>query len=397
MMTETVPEPTALPAPLVSTPQWVCWREEQRDGKATKVPVEPGDGGFASATNPDTWRSFEAAREHAAATDCGVGFVFTAIDRFVGVDLDDCRDPDSGTLDDPASEIVAQLDSYTEVSPSGTGVHVLAVGTLPEGRSRHGTVEMYDDARFFTVTGEHVADTPATLKRRSDALVAVHDEYVQSEATDKAAEPAESAATQVASASIATDSGGTAVEDQELLEKAKTAANGDKFQRLWRGSTAGYPSQSEADLALCCMLAFWTGGDAAQIDHLFRQSGLMCEKWDEVHFADGATYGERTVERAIVGTDERYDSERDGSWTPIGEDNTVATVAPGADAANWRGQAKSDEQAMADALERLRTRLDELEAENSELQAQLVAERKRRRQLEAEDDGQRFFSFLRPE
>jgi len=60
-------------------------------------------------------------------------------------------------------------------------------------------------------------------------------------------------------------------------------------------------------MALCCLLAFWTGGDRTQMDHLFRQSGLLREKWDEVHYADGSTYGEKTIERAIATTSEFYD------------------------------------------------------------------------------------------
>jgi primase-polymerase (primpol)-like protein len=398
-MTDEVPAATALPDPLVSTPQWVCWREESRDGKATKVPVEPGASEYASTIDPETWRSFDVAREHAVATGCGVGFVFTAIDRFVGVDLDDCRDPDSGALSEQATAIIEDLDSYTEVSPSGTGVHVLAVGTLPEGRSRHGCVEMYDNARFFTVTGDRVPDTPATIARRSEALTAVHEEYVQPEETGDEAETSEPSATTVSDASTLDASDGTVLDDETLLEKAKTAANGAKFQRLWRGSTAGYPSQSEADLALCCLLAFWTGGDAVRMDRLFRQSELMREKWDEVHYADGATYGERTIERAIAGTDERYDGEEDGSWPPIDEGDTATTAATGGEAtdgpaADWRGQAASDEQAIADTLKKLRARLRQLEAENSELEAELEAERKRRCQFEADNDSQGFFSFL---
>jgi len=75
------------------------------------------------------------------------------------------------------------------------------------------------------------------------------------------------------------------------------------------GNTVGYDSQSEADMALCCLLAFWTGGDRTQMDHLFRQSGLLREKWDEVHYADGSTYGEKTIERAIATTSEFYDPD----------------------------------------------------------------------------------------
>jgi len=93
------------------------------------------------------------------------------------------------------------------------------------------------------------------------------------------------------------------------LEKARNASNGEKFQRLWNGQTRGYESHSEADLALCSLLAFWTGGDRSRIDRLFRQSGLMREKWDEVHYADGSRYGEKTIERAIAGVSEYYDPE----------------------------------------------------------------------------------------
>src|SRR5207302_522329 len=67
--------------------------------------------------------------------------------------------------------------------------------------------------------------------------------------------------------------------DDEILCRARTAANGDKFRRLWGGDTGGYVSPSEADLSLCSLLAFWTGPDAERIDRLFRKSGLMREKW----------------------------------------------------------------------------------------------------------------------
>ena len=89
--------------------------------------------------------------------------------------------------------------------------------------------------------------------------------------------------------------------DAQLLAKATGAANGTTFERLWYGAWDGaYPSQSEADLALCGILAFWTGRDAQRIDQLFRASGLYRPKWDVKHFADGRTYGERTVAIAVA-------------------------------------------------------------------------------------------------
>ncbi|RDZ39560.1 hypothetical protein C5B91_19430 [Haloferax sp. Atlit-10N] len=235
----------------------------------------------------------------------GIGFVFTEEDPIVGVDLDDCRNPETGDVDDDAQDIIERLDSYTEISPSGTGYHVLIKGELLEGRNRRGHIELYDTARFFTVTGDRVDDTPGHVKRRQDALEAIHREYVQLYSENK--EPDRDEHTSVRDDTSTATTPTVDLEDDELLKKAKNASNGSKFERLWNGNTAGYDSNSEADMALCCLLAFWTGGDTTQMDTLFRQSGLLRAKWDEVHYADGSTYGEKTIERAIQATSEYYD------------------------------------------------------------------------------------------
>lgn len=95
--------------------------------------------------------------------------------------------------------------------------------------------------------------------------------------------------------------------DEQVLEKARAAQNGDDFSALWDGSWEGrFGSQSEADLSLCCSLAFWTGKNKEQMDRLFRQSKLFREKWDKVHHADGATYGEETLDQAIARTENVY-------------------------------------------------------------------------------------------
>ena len=296
-----------LPDALVEREQWVCWREEERDGKPTKVPVTPGSSGFASSTDPDTWRSFEAAVEYVETGDVeGIGFVFTDDDPIVGVDLDDCREPDTYEAEPPARDIIDRLDSYTEISPSGTGFHVLLKGELPEGRNRRGSVELYDSARYFTVTGKHVSETPLRVARRQDALEAIYREYVEEteSRTESGTTPRANDGWPDLDASVDVD-----LDDEDLLEKARNASNGEKFQRLWNGQTRGYESHSEADLALCSLLAFWTSGDRSRINRLFRQSGLMREKWDEVHYTDGSTYGEKTIERAVAGVSEYYDPE----------------------------------------------------------------------------------------
>lgn len=340
----------ALPARLTAREQWVCWREQERDGKLTKVPVDPTTGEHASTADDRTWASFDTARSYATseATIAGIGFVFTTTDPFVGVDLDDCRDPDTGTLTERTQAIVRQLDSYTEVSPSGTGVHVLVTGDLPGQRTRAGDVEMYEQGRYFTMTGAHLSMTPATIEARDDALTDVYETHIQPEADDDldgtgtapSAAGNEGQAPQgegQASRGEGQAPGGegppsnseTDVDrlDAALIERATNATNGDAFARLWEGSTAGYPSHSEADMALCMHLAFWTGGDRTWMDELFRQSGLMREKWDEVHTADGRTYGELTLAKALAKTDEFYDpsqiaaeergaGDREGKTTP---------------------------------------------------------------------------------
>lgn len=174
-----------LPDTLATKEQWICWREEEREGKPTKIPLKPyhTNGSLrAKSDDPETWRELETAiefhRSDRVDTD-GIGFMFASDGSVVGIDLDGCRDPESGEITAWAEDIVERLDSYTEVSPSGTGVHVLVEGGLPRGRRRRDEVEMYDEGRYFTVTGEHVEETPQEVKRRQDALTAVHSDYVQ--------------------------------------------------------------------------------------------------------------------------------------------------------------------------------------------------------------------------
>src|SRR5215211_2420572 len=154
--------------------QWVCWRSEERDGKSTKIPYSPITGRRASSTNPDTWGGYpEAVRACRKRGYDGLGFVFTEDDPFCGVDLDGCLDPLTEEIEPSAWTIIEELDSYTEVSPSGTGVHILVRAALPEGRNRKGRFEAYDRGRYFTVTGRHLAGSPQRIENRQEELQCV--------------------------------------------------------------------------------------------------------------------------------------------------------------------------------------------------------------------------------
>ena len=124
------------PGELRTTDQFVCWREESRDGNVTKVPYSV-HGGRASSTNPKTWAPFDEAVAVSARYD-GIGFVFTEDDPFAGIDIDKCRNVETGEIDPWARKIVAAFDSYTEASPSGTGLHIFVKATLPGPNNRKG-------------------------------------------------------------------------------------------------------------------------------------------------------------------------------------------------------------------------------------------------------------------
>src|SRR3954452_23419859 len=98
-----------IPEQLTERPQWVCWRLEERDGKKTKVPYTPGTERRASSTDLMTWRTFSEAQqayEQSEPPYDGIGFVFCSADPFAGVDLDECRDPESGKIEEWAQKII---------------------------------------------------------------------------------------------------------------------------------------------------------------------------------------------------------------------------------------------------------------------------------------------------
>jgi primase-polymerase (primpol)-like protein len=235
----------------------------------------------------------------------GVGFVFTLSDPFFGVDIDACINTATGEIASWAENIIHQLDTYTEVSQSGAGIHIVGKGKLPPGRRRQGQIETYDNGRFFALTGQHYPGTPLTVENRQAKIAALHAALFPPQAPQRP-----DATVRPSSVLLA---------DSEILEKMFLARNGAMVQRLWAGDTSGYVSHSEADLALCSHLAFWTGGDASRIDSLFRQSGLYREeKWNR------QDYRERTIGRVLESTrfsenplSPRHWHQRAQPWTGV--------------------------------------------------------------------------------
>lgn len=320
--------PDGIPQGLKDRDSWVCWRVETRDGDPTKVPVCPNTGSRASSTDDSTWSDFETALEAHTGDKirtAGLGFMFSPTGPFVGVDLDKCRDPESGEFDEWAQETLDELDTFSEVSPSGTGAHAIGKGDLPDGGNRKGDVEMYEEARFFTVTGEHLDATPFSVEHFQDALESVHTEYIAQDQEDDENASVDA----VSGASEPVD-----LDDRELLEKAKNADDGGKFEALWRGDTSGYDSHSEAVGALMLKLAFWTGGDARRMKELFQDSGLYPHpskpgKLDRLM--------DKEAEGAIREQNEFYDPDSENQ-TPKASTDGGAAAAPQPDPSQPSGE-----------------------------------------------------------
>jgi len=279
-------EETNIPPELKTLPIWVGFKFiTQKDKKAKKVPVNVATGGNAKSNEPATWRPLGEVIARADVLDLdAIGFAITK--PIIGIDIDGCVT--GGVIAPYARKIISALDSYTEFSPSGAGIHILCKGELPNDRkfSELG-VEMYSGGRFFTFTGDIVPECKGTIEARKDELLKLFEELKQAEEEKKSV--------------------------RSILSKIKKSKDSEAFFALYQGRwQESYPSQSEADLALCNKLAFWTGKDPALMDLLFRQSGLMRLKWDEKHFGDGKTYGQVVIEKAVKDVENVFD----GSASP---------------------------------------------------------------------------------
>jgi hypothetical protein len=292
--------PDAIPPELKGLRQWVIWRytwiegKNGKPGKWDKPLLNSHTGNLASHSSKKTWSDFDAAiRAYTfdGSNLDGIGFVFHKDNGLIGVDLDHCRDPITGIIEAWAQQAIETFNTYTEISTSGTGIHLICKGTLPGQGIKTKHAEIYNHVRYFCTTGNVVEGTPGTIEASDQAII--DDIYQRLRATQAGAKT---------TATPSNDGTGPSpdLDDDTLLEKALSARNSQKFRALWAGEVNGYPSQSEADLALCRQLAFWTQ-DPAQINRLFRRSERMREKWD-TH----PTYAEWTINKALETTREHY-------------------------------------------------------------------------------------------
>jgi hypothetical protein len=261
--------------------RWTLWTlEPGKDGKVTKPPCSP-EGFKHDITNPANLRTF-AELEPLALKFSGLGFALGEFDGVPlwGVDFDKCCNAALGGQFSPESrEVVIQLNSYAEYSPSGTGAHILGLGKLPiePGNKREVLIRPYPGCKqieikglgfYFTFTGRHLSKTPTDILDRQEQVLALYHRVAKIPKPGK-------------------DNGGLTI--------TMPVSEEERFQKLWAGDMSAYnDDHSKADFALCILLAKKYGCDAFKIDREFRKSGLYRDKWER------DDYRETTITRAIL-------------------------------------------------------------------------------------------------
>jgi hypothetical protein len=299
--------PENVPADLKAQARWIVWgyRWSPDKGKWDKPPADLS-GRIIDGTNPGNWHSFDEALGALHGVQPGphqldgIGLAMADEDSevaLVAVDLDRCRDTATGDVAPWAMAIVEKFATYTEVSPSGTGLRLFCRGRLAPAGRRKGPVEVYRKGHYLTVTGQTLNTTPTTVNHRQEAidwLLATHIDPPHEPSGQPTPPPPHPSPSSLP------------LDDADLLDRALRSKQGDKLRSLLDGSSDGYPSDSEADLATCCILAYWMSKDATRIERIFSTSSRgQRDKWK-----DRTDYRERTISKAISLTTDVYDPER---------------------------------------------------------------------------------------
>lgn len=293
-------------------PVWLLWKKEIRNDRPTKVPYQTLTK-FASSTDPATWSTFNSLKEKYfkdsdTTGEKGIGIVFEDTANIIGIDFDHCIV--DGVLHPDVATFVKLANTYTECSPSGTGLHLLFQKTskieLLANKHHFDTyaIEIYTTGRYFTFTeNEHELSKPLrqiTPDALSDLLTTLGYPWKKIEPVYQPTTPAEFSFT-----------------DDELLDKMFNSKNGAKVKKLWEGDLSEYnQDNSSADHALCMYLAFWTGKNAQQIEQLWLNSPLGQRKKTQ----ERDDYRQRTIQNAIAATNEVYTPPR--QYTKKDEDDT---------------------------------------------------------------------------
>ena len=280
--------PVGIPSELKAVARWVCWRADRKpDGRIDKLPLDKNNPNrkVNSLANCEAWET--VAKRVFRDQDLGLGF-YPDSDHtgLVGIDLDHVFRGQIVRLD--ALDIVEALDSYTEYSPSGTGLHVWIRASFSPSNHNSKALEIKSKGNsYLTVTG-NVYGEKKPIADRTAVLRELLDKYFSEKPTEKESQKYQDAKDRIF----------LPADDTDTLRKLWS--NPERM-RLWNGDLSDYDGDhSRGDLSLCNFIFWCSNCDISAVDRLFRRSGLMREKWDEVHSGDGLTYGQMTINRVLT-------------------------------------------------------------------------------------------------
>ena len=270
----------AIPEEMKKLPNWVCWRWQQRNGKKTKMPYNPTTGNYAKSNDPATWADFQTVKGQTAYD--GIGFMLSS-SPFVGIDIDHCII--DGKISRRPQEIVDSFSSYTEISPSGTGVHIIIKADINGPGKRNSELEIYSQGRYLTVTGDVLQGRGEIAERTQEVK-----ELLYSLGNKRDVPPPVDITAQIERA------GNASLDTLRILDLIKRSRQGILFTKLFdMGDISGYKSASEADMALMDILPFWTQGNRVLMLQIFNMSALgQREKWKT-----RPDYQKSTIEQAL--------------------------------------------------------------------------------------------------
>lgn len=270
-----------------------------------KVPRQPS-GANAKPTDPKTWISFDTAiktYENNKNKFDGIGFVFSNDNDICGIDIDKCRN-EKGELNEFAQDIINTINSYTEYSPSGKGIHIICKAKLPDGGKRKDNLEMYETGRYFTFTGNILKDSPTSVNKRSNELLLIHDKYISNKDINKNKNKQKQNKESEEGFNYQCN-----IDCDVILSKMFKSRDGKELQNLFEGNwekvlnkngKQKYNSESESVFAFCNRLAFWCNKDAKKMEEICKLSKLYSKepsKWDR----------DNSIKKAIMNCENIYD------------------------------------------------------------------------------------------
>ena len=255
--------------------RWICYAVSTRGQKQSKIPINAlgVNDSFqgAIASDASTWCDFNKALAFCAENALeGIGFELLDSGMFA-IDLDNKPDENGKQLpqkdfQDMVNDFVATLDSYTEWSASGNGVHIICYGKLPEGtKSDNVAIEIYEGAKYFVITGNAIRRS--FIKDGSEKIGVLLKKYARK--------------TEERPTSNGYEDVSETLTDSQVLKNMASSKSGPKISRLFKGDCSDYGGErKKAIQALCNFIAYFSSCDAEQVERIFEKSALVGEEWE---------------------------------------------------------------------------------------------------------------------